>query len=160
MTTAAVNPDHTPDASAPDDAGAEQPAAKKKRVPPEYAKRMPIHDIRQRNYLALRARLREIENYAYSEHGSLARFAARCDISPHYLTHVNVLRKVIGSACAAKMEEGFGLPKGWMDVDHAAGAVVMDPQARDFAALAMRLYLRDPEGVRAALTDYMEKKLG
>jgi hypothetical protein len=115
--------------------------------------------IRQRNYLELRKRHREEEGSSFPERGSMTRFATKVDLTPRYLSHIHNGRKQIGHAVARKMEAAFGLPNGWLDVDHASGSLTMDPAAREFSALAMRLYLNDPEGVKQALSRYMESKI-
>jgi plasmid maintenance system antidote protein VapI len=118
-----------------------------------------ILDIRYRNYLELRKRLREIERDEFPERGALTRFADKIGMPPRYVSHIHNKRKTIGHLIARRIEAAFDLPNGWLDVDHAAGSLIMDPAAREFSALAIRLYLRDPAGVRQALMRYMEARL-
>lgn len=121
---------------------------------------MDISSIRQANYLTLRKQFRKQEDAeGIPERGELTRFGALVGISPRYLSHINTERKHIGHAMARKFELAFKLPHGWMDLDHLGGAIHMDSRAKEFGALAMRLYMEDPEGTRAALMGYMEEKM-
>jgi hypothetical protein len=111
-------------------------------------------EIRYRNYQALRQRLREHEGDELVDRGSLMRFAEYVGLPYKYVGHIENRRKPIGRKSAEKLEKAFGLPPGWMDVDRAAGTLVMDDEARRFAELAMRLYLSDRTGVMTALMEY------
>lgn len=129
------------------------------RAPKTEAPWREADEIRYRNYEALRQRLRDKEGRDLPERGALQRFAAYVDIPYKYVGHIEHKRKKIGRQIAAKLEAAFNLPPGWLDVDRAAGTLVMDEDAREFAETAMRLYLKDRPGVRAALMRYMETKL-
>jgi hypothetical protein len=121
---------------------------------------MDITDIRLGNYKELRKRFRKMEDeQGIPERGELNRFGEFTGVNSRYLSHINNERKSIGHATARQLEEAFKLPHGWMDVDHLAGFVHMDSRAKEFGALAMRLYMKDPEGVRALLMKYMENQM-
>ena len=121
---------------------------------------MDITAIRFANYEELRKRFRQMEDeQGIPERGELNRFGKLTGISAPYLSHINCRRKEIGHQTARQLEEAFNLEHGWMDTDHIGGAIPMDARAKDFGNLAMRLYMADPEGTRAALMEYMEKKI-
>lgn len=117
---------------------------------------MNITEVRLRNLGELMKRFQQKEAaQGLPERGSLARFAESVGLSPAYLSHINNKRKSMGHATARQLESALKLPDDWMDVDHLSGAVHMDAAAREFGALAMKLYMDDPEAVRAVLMRYM-----
>lgn len=93
------------------------------------------------------------------ERGMQKRFSAYIGVSPAYVSHMFTGVKPMGHMHARGIEEKLKLPSGWMDVDHLSGAVPMDSRAREFGALAMRLYMKWPEEVRALMMRFMEEKM-
>lgn len=115
-----------------------------------------IDEIRHANYLALRAKYRADEGPNLPDRGALQRFSDYVGVASRYVGHLERKKKRIGRKMANRFEEVFNLEPGWMDVDRRDATIPMDPDAREFAELAMRLYLHDRNGVKSALLRYME----
>lgn len=119
-----------------------------------------LHELRFRNFTNLRDQWRRREDAeGLRVQGEVVRMATFLNISAQYLSHINNRRKPIGNATARKIEQAFKLPTGWLDTENLGGTVILDTKAREFGQMAMRLYLQDPEGVRNALMEYMEKRM-
>lgn len=58
--------------------------------------------------------------------GGIPPFAKRMDVTRQYAHHIigNKAFKPIGRNMARRIEEVFGVPVGWLDVDHSAGSHV------------------------------------
>ena len=147
------------DAALQDDAPNPAVALKPKRKPQVMKPPRPVHDIRFKNYQALRAKFRADEPADCEDRGALVRFADYMKIESKYLSHIDHRRKPIGNNIAIKLEDKFGLTRGWLDIDHGDGTLVMDAETREFANLVMRLFLRDRDGVRSVVMGYMEQRL-
>lgn len=77
------------------------------------------------------------------EHGSMQQFADYVGIQARYIGHIERKMKRIGRNVGVQLETVFGPDAGWLDVDWQNGTLAFDPDARDFAELAMRLSLKD-----------------
>jgi hypothetical protein len=119
---------------------------------------MHINDIRMNNYRAILVRFRtRPDEVGMPEHGLLRRFAAQCNISPRYLSHILHGRKKFSDAMARHIERGMALPEGWMDNVHEENT---DPAERELLDLVARLYRENPVEVQRLLMHYvMARKL-
>jgi hypothetical protein len=114
-------------------------------------------DIRHKNFMVLRERFRQMEGPGMPDRGALQRFADFVEIDARYISNVERKLKRIGRRMAHTFEAKFELPAGWLDVDHGEGVIPVDPEAREFAQLAMTLYLENRSGVTNALLKYMHE---
>ena len=121
---------------------------------------MDVSEIRMKNYKRLLKEFEESPDQAgLLRHGLIKRFATKGGLSDRYLSHINNNRKQIGPKLARKMEEGFGLPFGWLDNDHDVALQSTSDTEKELIATVMSLYRESPEDVQQMLMRYMREKI-
>lgn len=90
--------------------------------------------------------------------GMLASFAARCNESPAYLSHVKNDRKAVGTALARSLEQSMGKPVGWMDNDHG-GEAPASMSEKEFLESWRALHRQTPDEATQALLRFVRERL-
>ena len=106
---------------------------------------MDINEIRLKNYKLLRKKfIQEGVDNGEPERGAIKRLAIKTGVSAAYLSHISNRIKNIGDNTARALEESFNLPHGWLDVDHASGNDPESSSERQYVALALDMFRRNP----------------
>lgn len=117
-----------------------------------------IRDIRYANFRALLTRFEEkCSREGTPVYALLKQFGEFTGVSARYLSHLNNRRKAVGDLSAATLEKAFGLPLGWMDVDHSREAANLGEQ--QFLAQAQQLYRENPTEAQALMIRYLSDRL-
>ena len=101
------------------------------------------------------------------------RFAERLQIQPSYWSQIKSRSRLIGERLARQFEQCCQKPNGWMDAEHAAGAipaVAAPPSATDdplpqddderfIIGLVLTYYRRHPQRARTRLLDLLGEVL-
>jgi hypothetical protein len=101
------------------------------------------------------------------------RFAERLQIQPSYWSQIKSRSRLIGERLARQFEQCCQKPNGWMDAEHAAGAipaVAAPPSAADdplpqddderfIIGLVLTYYRRHPQRARTRLLDLLGEVL-
>lgn len=124
---------------------------------------MDIYAIRQINYKKLLTDFAEkMRREQGTDYGVLDRFGKFADVSPRYLSHVNMGRKNLGDDVSRKFEEAHQLPHGWMDQQHDLSVVVTlgasNPE-KEFLRLALSVYRMAPLEAQAMLMRFMVERI-
>ncbi len=120
-------------------------------------------EIRFNNYVILVNSFKEDEIASgMVERGSLKRFGNHCGISPFYLSHINNLRKQIGSNLARTFEKAFNKPVGWMDVaqqDNSIAVIAERTERDEMQDIFFRAYDAYPKEFYAAMNKFLIEKI-
>ena len=101
------------------------------------------------------------------------RFAERLQIQPSYWSQIKSRSRLIGERLARQFEQCCQKPNGWMDAEHAAGAIpaiAASPSAADeplpqddderfIIGLVLTYYRRHPQRARTRLLDLLGEVL-
>ena len=101
------------------------------------------------------------------------RFAERLQIQPSYWSQIKSRSRLIGERLARQFEQCCQKPVGWMDAEHAAGAVPavaappstaddplpQDDDERFIVGLVLTYYRRHPQRARTRLLDLLGEVL-
>ncbi|WP_294637403.1 hypothetical protein [uncultured Aquabacterium sp.] len=107
---------------------------------------MDIRQIRLANYRDLLvAFANSPEEAGASDYGRLKRFATKAGVSDRMLSHINNGRGNLGSDLCRRMEQGLGLPSGWMDQMHGLGdSAGVSDEEQSFLELALQMFRANP----------------
>jgi hypothetical protein len=101
------------------------------------------------------------------------RFAERLQIQPSYWSQIKSRSRLIGERLARQFEQCCQKPNGWMDAEHAAGAIPavaaplaaadaplpQDDDERFIIGLVLTYYRRHPQRARTRLLDLLGEVL-
>jgi plasmid maintenance system antidote protein VapI len=105
---------------------------------------MDVIEIRYGNFKALFERYKA-EHPDVADHGAVKRFSEYIGISERQVSFLRTKSRNVGPATARRMEEVFGLPKGWMDVRHDSQADPKTSSERKFIEAMLTMYRKNPE---------------
>ncbi|MFN3886114.1 MAG: hypothetical protein ACK4MG_04075 [Aquabacterium sp.] len=107
---------------------------------------MDIRQIRLANYRdLLTAFANSPEEAGASDYGRLKRFAVKAGVSDRMLSHINNGRGNLGSDLCRRMEQGLGLPSGWMDQVHGVNdSAGVTEEEQSYLELALQMFRANP----------------